>query len=266
LQKTAGMFDPAWPFAAFRPPGPEPMNVLASKRVRQAVLGGEPVPGCIVAENDLAERYRLGRARVRVALIRLASTELVEARARHGWLITPVAGQFVGELVAARRCLEMALADIRLRPKESERLNALAATNAALHSQGGTALVTAQINDRQILDLLAQRLDRLRARWLAEAWDHSERIVALLATEDSPWWPYDWAGLRSALLQGDSIAARQEIEADIGNFESYATRALLRLPMPLLAHSHRNPPCRSHSRVLRRSHVSSPAANRKVTS
>jgi DNA-binding GntR family transcriptional regulator len=233
------------------------MNVLAFRRLRQTGLGGELVPGCIVAENDLAERYCLGRASVRMALIRLASTGLVEARARHGCLITPVTGQFAGELVAARRCLETKLAYIRIRPKESERLVALAAMNAALHGQGGTALVTAQVNDRQILDLLAQRLGRLRARWLAEAWDRSECIVALLATEDSPWRPHDRAGLQSALLRSDSIAARQEIEADIGNFESYATRALLRLPMPLLPHSHRNPLCRSPSRAVRRFHVSS---------
>ena len=249
------MLDSASPFATVVPPGTEPMNTLAFKRLRQAVVVLELLPGSIVGENELAERYRLGRASVRVALTRLASAGLVEARARHGWHIVPVTGLFVSELIAARQCLESSLAHIRLSPKEGDRLNTLAAMNQALRGQDGAALATARINDRQILDLLAQHLDTLRRRWLGEAWDHSDRVVALLDQAGRIRWPYDRGLLLSALLCGDAITARREIKGDIADFEAHAANAFFHSPVPFCAHHHQSELRRTRLRAPRGPHI-----------
>jgi DNA-binding GntR family transcriptional regulator len=251
------MLDSASPFAAIVPPGAESMNTLAFKRLRQAVIVLELLPGSIVGENELAERYRLGRSSVRVALTRLASAGLVEARARHGWRIVPVTGLFVGELIAARQCLEPSLANIRLSPKEGDRLNTLTAMNQALRGQDGPALATARINDRQILDLLAQHLDTLRRRWLGEAWDHSDRVAALLDKASGFRWPHDRGVLLSALLRGDAITARREIKGDIADFEVHAANAVFHLPMPFSAHHHRGERHRTQLRAPRGPHIKS---------
>ncbi len=249
------MLDSSSPFAAALPPGAGSMSALAFKRLRRAVIGGELAPGSIVAENELAERYQLGRASVRVALTRLASAGLVEARARHGWLIAPVTGLLAGEVLAARRWIEPSLAEIRLSPREGERLTALATMNQILRGQGGSALVTARINDRQILDLLAQHLDSLRMRWLGEVWDHSDRIVAWLDTTGNARWPNDRAALLTALLQGQAADARREIEADIIDFEAFAARSFFHSPEPFSTQKYRSAPCAARMTVPRRPHI-----------
>lgn len=230
------MLDSSSPFAASLP-GAESMNALAFKRLRQAVVGVEIIPGSMVREGELSERYRLGRASVRVALTRLASAGLVEARARHGWLIAPVTGLLVGEVLSARRCIEPSLAEIRLSPNEGERLRALAAMNGVVRGQGSTALVTALFNDRQIRDQLAGHLDSLRMRWLGEVWDHSDRLVSWFDRCGSQRWPSDRSALVNALLHGRAAEARYEIEADIADFEAHAARFFFRVPTPLSTYS-----------------------------
>lgn len=247
------MLDPSSPFAAVLPPGAEPMGILAFKRLRQAVVGVELIPGSIVGEHELAERYHLGRASVRVALTRLASTGLVEARARHGWLIAPVTGLLIRDVLAARRSVELSLAEVRLSPKEGEQLTALAAMNHVLRGKCGSALVTARSNDRQILELLAQHLDSLRMRWLGEVWDHSDRIDAWLGGTGSLRWPSDRGGLLTALLNGQAVDARREIEVDIANFEMHAAKTFLHAPVPFSVHQHDGAPRAAQVRAPRRS-------------
>lgn len=240
------MLDPSSPFAAALPPGAEPMSALAFKRLRRAVVGAELHPGSLVGEHELAERYLIGRASVRVALTRLACAGLVEARARHGWLIVPVTGLLIGEVVAARRTLEPSLADIRLSPRDGERVSVLVAMNQVLRGQGASALLTARTNDRQILEMLAQCLDGLRRRWLGEAWDHAERIDAWLAAAGEPRWPSDRHALVTALLDGSADAAKRAIEADIAGFEAHAARFLLRSPSSISIRRHDGVPGAAH--------------------
>ena len=228
------MLDSASPFAAAMPPGAETMNALAYRRLRRAVVGLELAPGSLAGEAELAERFRLGRASVRVALTRLSVAGLVEAQPRHGWRIAPVTGALVGEVAAARRALEPSLAQVRPSAKEADRLATLIAMNQALREQDGPALVTARVNDRLLLDLLAARLDRLRARWLGEAWDHAERIGLVLDGSGTPWRPPERDRLVAALLARDEAAARHEIEAAIAAFEVHAGRAILALPVPIM--------------------------------
>jgi DNA-binding GntR family transcriptional regulator len=243
------MLDHSSPFAPALLPAAEPMSALAFKRLRQAIIGVELIPGSIVGETELAERYKLGRASVRAALARLACAGLVEARARHGWLVAPVTGLLIGEILAARRSIEPSLAEVRLSPREGERLTALVAMNQILRGQGGPALVTARSNDRQILELLAQHLDSLRMRWLGEVWDHSDRIDAWLGRANSLRWPSDREALLAALLGGQAADARREIKADIGNFEMHAARSFLHSPMHLSVRQHDGAPRVAQVRV-----------------
>ncbi|HYF55796.1 MAG TPA: GntR family transcriptional regulator [Salinarimonas sp.] len=232
------MFDPASPFVTTSgseglPPGAESMNAVAYKRLRQAVVQLDLKPGHRVTEAELADRYGLGRASVRTALIRLSVVGLVEAQARHGWLVATVTGALVGEIVAARRALEPSLTEVRLSEGLTGKVETLVAMNRALSGQRGQALATARINDRQILALLASRLDRFHCRWLAEVWDHTDRVVNHFHATTHPWQPPDRDGLVHAIVAGDANAVRCEVEAAIAAFEAWVTRAVLRAPVSL---------------------------------
>lgn len=226
------MLDSGSPFAIAQAPGAEAKNALAIRRLRHAVLSCEIAPGSVVGEADLAERFRLGRASVRVALMQLAQAGFVAAQARQGWRVAPVTGQLIGDLLSARARLEPALATVRPSAREQERLLPLVAMNAALaRDDGGAAVTTARRNDRQILDLLAARLGGFEARWLHEAWDHCERVASWLDQSGPRWRPADRARLVAALVQGDEAGAQAALAEALRGFRDHVTAALLRLPV-----------------------------------
>jgi DNA-binding GntR family transcriptional regulator len=226
------MLDTASPFlSATVPataPGAEPKAAFALKRVRRALVACELAPGVEVSEADIAERFGLGRAAVRMALNTLAGERLVSVVVRRGWHVTPISGALIGDVIRARRLLEPALAALRLAPADTAALRAQAHIVAALQSRPDRqALVTQRSTERQLLDLLAARTGGMLVPWLAETWNQSERIVNFFDGAGAHGRPVSRLALVDALAIGDAAAAREQIGLAIDAFQAFATDCLL---------------------------------------
>jgi DNA-binding FadR family transcriptional regulator len=78
-----------------RLPGADPQIAQAVRRLRIALVRCEIEPGQFVAEQEIAERFGLGRAAVRVALTALEVAGLVTRRPRQGWRAAPITDELL---------------------------------------------------------------------------------------------------------------------------------------------------------------------------
>jgi DNA-binding GntR family transcriptional regulator len=109
--------------------------------LRWAIIRCELEPGRRVTEGELAERFGVGKATVRVVLGRLASERLVQVLPREGYRIAPITLKQVQDLFGARLIVEPGVARLaakRVTPAQIERLTALC---AARYTPGDQASV-----------------------------------------------------------------------------------------------------------------------------
>jgi DNA-binding GntR family transcriptional regulator len=223
----AGLLDPSP-----RLPGADPQIAQAVRRLRTALVRGEIEPGHFVAEQEIAERFGLGRASVRVALTALEVAGLVTRRPRQGWRAAPITENLLRAVGASRLRLELALADIRLSGTERARLNQLVGIVAALGERSDRqAVLTVRPADRQIRDALAARTDELTRRWLAELWDHRDRIVTALDHAGVVIPTADRTPLIAALAAGEAKAAARLLKNDITRDTKLIAAAVARTNM-----------------------------------
>ncbi|MBP0616986.1 GntR family transcriptional regulator [Jiella mangrovi] len=210
-------------------------------RLRDAILSCQLMPGQTVSEQELCERFQLGRAGIRNALAQLSAKRLVEGLARRGWRISPITPRQIRDLCAARRRLEPAMLEGGRSAAETLRLAHLASVIETLRGQSDpAAILTARRYDRELLGALAAGGNVWAHRWMDEAWDWSARVVAFLErTSASRFTVFSRAALVEALQRGDAVAAAREIDASIAHFETFATDALLSLPISLAADDER---------------------------
>jgi DNA-binding GntR family transcriptional regulator len=74
--------------------------------LRQAIVSGELLPGERLLEEDLSARLGLGRAAVRMALVRLEHDGLVERERHRGARVRRVSDDEAVEIIEARAALE----------------------------------------------------------------------------------------------------------------------------------------------------------------
>ena len=131
------------------------------------------------SEAELADRYRLGKAGVRRALVRLTERDWVQALPRRGYLVKPITLRDIGEIFELRRMIEPAAVGRAAGRCDVNRLRQLdaicgsgfmagdAASQATFlqaHRQLHLAIVTAGGNAR-----LADVFEPL--------WDETERLI-----------------------------------------------------------------------------------------
>lgn len=222
------MLDTSSPFLPVKAPGAEPKAAFALKRVRHALVSCELVPGAEYSEADIAERFGLGRAAVRMALNTLAGERLVSVLVRRGWQVAPISGALIGDVIRARRLLEPGLATLRLDATGAASLRALAQIGDAVQSRPDRqALVTLRSTERQLLDALADKTGGMVVPWLTETWNQSERIVNFFDASGVHGRPVSRLALIDALAIGDVTAARAQIDSAIDAFQAFVTERLL---------------------------------------
>lgn len=182
-------------------PGATSLTGVAYERIKRDIVRCTLQPGGEVTEAELASRYKLGKAPVRAALIRLGQDGLVQPLARRGYLITPLTIQDVHDLFEFRLLLEPATARLaagRLGEAGVQRLRDLNRADTALgtafnrsNSQFHAAIAAAAGN-RRIAEALSrlhdqmERLFHLRLRDGEQQRGHEEHehIIAALASGD----------------------------------------------------------------------------------
>lgn len=207
------------PFSLPKPPMAESDITFASRRLRQALIRCELAPGTYVHEGDLAQRFGLGRAAVRVALTELASAGFIARHARQGWRVAAVDGALASAIIGARERIEPALVDKPIDERNAALLGSLrGAIDAVLGRDDRSARTMAQQLCRQALDLLAQQAGGFIAIWLRDLWDHTERLTRALEIAGATPPAIDPRPLLDALLRGDRDAALLALQAEQKRF------------------------------------------------
>lgn len=207
------------PFSLPKPPAAESDITFASRRLRQALIRCELAPGTYAHEGDLAQRFGLGRAAVRVALTELATAGFVTRHARQGWRIAAVDGALASAILEARTRIEPALIEKPLDERSAALLGSLrGAIDAVIGRDDPSARTMAQQLCRQALDLLAQRVGGFIAIWLRDLWDHTERLIRSLELAGATPPAIDPRPLLDALLRGDRAAALAALQDEQKRF------------------------------------------------
>jgi DNA-binding GntR family transcriptional regulator len=210
-------------------PGADPQLAQAVRRLRSALVRCEIEPGRFVAEHEIAERFGLGRAAVRVALTALEVAGLVTRRPRQGWRAEPITDNLLRAVAAGRLRLEPAIAEIRLSAADRSRLDQWVGIVAALGDRSDRqAVLTVRPADRQIRDALAARTDEFTRRWLTELWDHRDRIVTALEHAGVALPTADRTPLIAALIDGDRRAAANWLKRDLAREDKLIAAAVER--------------------------------------
>ena len=165
-----------------RLPGADPQIAQAVRRLRTALVRCEIEPGQFVAEQEIAERFGLGRAAGARGADRARSR-----RPRHAPSAPGLARGADHRESAARGRLPAGcgsnsrwpISDFR-RLSVRGSISSSASSPRSAHRSDRQAVLTVRPADRQIRDALAARTDELTRRWLAELWDHRDRIVTAL--------------------------------------------------------------------------------------
>ena len=103
----------------------------AYERLKHDVITCVLAPGTEVSEPQLCLNYRLGKAPVRMALIRLAHDGLVRAIPRRGYLISPVTLKDIQDIFELRLMLEPRAARMAAGNIDARRARALETAAAA---------------------------------------------------------------------------------------------------------------------------------------
>ena len=132
--------------------------------LRAAIVNGELLPGERLVEEELSARLGLGRAAVRMALVRLEHDGLIEHERHRGARVRRVSENEAIEILEARAAVERLreiLAEMR-RLREGDDLIALSNANARLH----TAILEASRHDtaRRLSRTLSSQIVRFQYR------------------------------------------------------------------------------------------------------
>jgi DNA-binding GntR family transcriptional regulator len=216
------------PFALPKPPAAESDITFASRRLRQALVRCELVPGTYVHEGDLAQRFGLGRAAVRVALTELATAGFVARHARQGWRVAAIDGALANAIIEARMRIEPALVEKPLDERSAALLGSLrGAIDAVIGRDDPSARTMAQQLCRQALDLLAQRTGGFIEAWLRNLWDHTERLTRSLELVGATPPAVDPRPLLDALLRSDRDAALLALQEEQKRFTDAVAHGFL---------------------------------------
>ncbi len=189
--------------------------------IKQDILVCELPPGADVTERGLGERYGLGKAPLREALIRLTHEGLLHAIPRSGYRITPITIQDVEDIFALRLLLEPAAARQAAGRIDETLLEELNALCRAGYTPGDRASESRFLRaNRHFHVAIADASGNRRlARLLGNLLEETERLFHLgLAVRDrTEEMQHEHADLVAALVGGDAAAAElatiRQIEA-----------------------------------------------------
>ena len=210
---------------------------IAFQMLRADIVACRIAPGSSVSEAELAERYRLGKAGIRRALVRLIERDWVQALPRRGYLVKPITLRDIGEIFELRRMIEPVAvrhaagrSDVnRLRQLDAicgsgfmARDTASQATWLQAHRQLHLALVTAGGNER-----LADVFEPL--------WDETERLIyhtGLMRSRAADL-RHDHAALIAALATGRGDDAASAVDDELARLQRLIVDVALETPSML---------------------------------
>ena len=183
----------------------------AYERVKRDILECVLVPGAEVTERLLRDRYAIGKAPLREALVRLGHEGLVQSVPRSGYRVTPVTIQDVQDIFALRLLLEPAAARLaagRIDGPSLVRLNEPCLTG---YVPGDRASESAFLRaNREFHAAIANASGNRRlARVLQQLLEGTERLfhMGLAVRDRTEEMKHEHQALMKALIDADGDAA-----------------------------------------------------------
>lgn len=161
----------------------EDVHSALTREVREAILGGEFVPGQRLVEADLTARFDASRSAVRLALVNLANEGLVERLPNRGARVRSITVEEAIEIVEVRIGLEALCARkaaVALTPEDADELRVIRAGIEAAVA-GGQLVEYSRLNQEMDRALLAISGHELAAELLERLWAQSARHQFRLA-------------------------------------------------------------------------------------
>jgi DNA-binding GntR family transcriptional regulator len=193
----------------------------AYERIKHDIITCAFAPGTAISEPQLCAHYRLGKAPVRMALIRLAHDGLVRAIPRRGYMVAPVTLKDIHDVFELRLLLEPPTARMAAGKVEAQRLRALDEACRAGYQPEDAKSISRFLEASKAFQIgIAQATGNTRlAAMTAQLFDQMTRLLhlGLGIRNRSQEMRHAQRGLAKALARGDGDAAerisREQIEA-----------------------------------------------------
>ena len=206
------------------------LNDIAYRTIKDDIISCALQPGEDVSEGVLAARYRLGKAPIRSAMMRLRQEGLVVSRGRQGNSVSAVTLRDVQEIFQLRLVLEVTAVRLAAGKMDATRLRGLNEAARAPYSPGDKASEAAYLQaNREFHRYVAESSGNQRLAILVVGlMEQHERIVHLgLALQNREHeFHHLHDSLVEALIGGDGERAAQLTEAALRGGQQKVMEAL----------------------------------------
>ena len=193
----------------------------AYERIRHDIITCAIAPGTEISEPQLCTQYRLGKAPVRMALIRLAHDGLLRAIPRRGYMVTPITLKDIQDVFELRLMLEPAAARMAAGRVDAQRLRTLDEACRPGYQSADIKSITRFLEANKSLHVaIAQATGNSRlGSMVAQLLDEITRLLhlALGLRNRCQELQHEHRALLKALVRGDGETAerisREQIEA-----------------------------------------------------
>ena len=193
----------------------------AYERIHHDIITCAIAPGTEISEPQLCAQFRLGKAPVRMALIRLAHDGLVRAFPRRGYVVTPVTVKDIHDVFELRLMLEPAAARMAAGKVDTQRLRLLDDICRSGYQSNDVKSITRFLDANKAFHVaIAQAAGNGRlAGMIAQLLDEMTRLLhlGLGLRNRSQEMQHEHRTLLKALARGDGETAerisREQVEA-----------------------------------------------------
>ena len=206
------------------------LNDIAYRAIKDDIISCALQPGEDISEGVLAARYRLGKAPIRSAMMRLRQEGLVVSRGRQGNAVSALTLRDVREIFQLRLVLEVTAVRLAAGKVDAKRLRALnEAAHATWSPDAGSGESTYLRANRELHRYVAESSGNRRlAALVVGLMEQHERIVRLgLALQNREHeFHHFHDDLVEALIEGDGDRAAQLTEAALRGGQRKVMEAL----------------------------------------
>ena len=206
------------------------LNDIAYRTIKDDIISCALQPGEDISEGVLAARYRLGKAPIRSAMMRLRQEGLVVSRGRQGNAVSAVTLRDVQEIFQLRLVLEVTAVRLAAGKVDAKRLHELNIAAHTSYSPGDRASESAYLRaNREFHRYVAESSGNQRlAALVVGLMEQHERIVHLgLALQNREQeFHHFHDDLVDALVEGDAERAAQLTEAALRGGQKKVMEAL----------------------------------------
>ena len=206
------------------------LNDIAYRTIKDDIISCALQPGEDISEGVLAARYRLGKAPIRSAMMRLRQEGLVVSRGRQGNAVSAVTLRDVQEVFQLRLVLEVTAVRLAAGKVDAGRLRSLNEAAHAAWTPGDEASESTYVRaNRELHRYVAESSGNQRlAALVVGLMEQHERIVRLgLALQNREHeFHHFHDDLVEALIDGDGDRAAQLTEAALRGGQKKVMEAL----------------------------------------